>query len=370
MSENQRIQHSSQGDEIVIRPSREMLKGQIIIQSIWVILACGLAAWSGSSILAYFGQGEIIGPAKLLDRFDLSSRAFFAAMVGWCVCLVWFGLGGLFEIVKVSVRKDRFIMRTDALTVRKSVFLTREIILNTYEPFALRLWAGEGTLEAKVKSSWRTLTEYGTVADRKWLLKMLQDRYRAPSDLPLTEATKERLGTYIVERTPEGRVKIESSMASTIGCAGIAGVLCVAFCVSAILSVAKGSGGGVILLIFAFGIALGGLSALNRRTVEASRGRLRVQWSSPAGRIASRFLSKDNFFLKYEFGEGAYSREAGILKVKTSHFGKNKTPKHTLVLLHDTEPEDLVLNVPGQGSEETTKQMLLILAESTGFPTA
>lgn len=368
---------------VVIRPSRHTLTSQTIIHSVWVILVCGLVWWSGSSILAYFDHREITGPATLLVRFGLSPRAFFAAMAAWCLFLVWFGLGGLYEILKVHIRRDRFLLRTDALTIRRSVFMTREITLNTYEQVALRLWAGEGVLEVKTKSGWHTLTEYGTVADREWLLRLLQDRYHTPLDLPLTEPTKERMGTYIVERTPDGHVKIESSGVSTIGCAAISGVLCVVFFASAIWSFAKGSGAGVLCIFFALGIALGGLSALNRRTVEASRGRLSVQWSSPAGRIASRFLSKDNAFLKHEFGEGAYTRDTGTLKVRTSHSGKKNTSKDTLVLLRDPasladpdapapamQEEDVVLKVHGQGSEETTKYLLLLLAETTGFPTA
>ena len=383
MTANQKIEHSSSGDEVLFRPQKSVRIGQTITQLIWVLMAGALLFWSWPAILAYFQDGEIIGAARQLDRFDLSARGFLAAMIGWCVFIVWFGLGGLYEIVKVHIQRDRFILRPDSLIVRKSAFLTREITLNIYEQFALRVRAGMGVLEARTKSGWQTLTIYGTVEDRTWLLQLLQNRYRAPADLPVTEVSKESKGTFIVERTPDGRLKIESSKASTIGCAAMAAVLCVVFVVFAILSVVKGSGSGLILIFFAFGIALGGLSALNKRTIEASRGRLRVQWSSPAGKIASRFLSKDNFFLKYEFGEGSYTRETGFLKLKTSYSGKNNTPQESLVLLRERDAtqlelemispdlqweEDLILKVHGHGKEETTRELLQLIAETTGFP--
>ncbi len=384
MPNNRQIQYTPEGEQIIFRSTRW---GMVFVQSIWVIGVAILVYWSAPAIQTYFEQGEITGAAKHLNRFNLSDRGTFAAMIAWCVFLVWWGPGALYEILKVFLYRDRFLLRSDALVVQRRKFRTREFVLRSYEPMALRLGTLDGALEAKTKTGEHVLTEGGTLEDRRWLLEHLQQRYRATADLPATTAnTRERIGTYIVERRTDGTMRIRSSGLSTIGCGIMAAVVCVGLLGFTIRLFMKGSGAGLITLMFTAAIAFAGLNALNRRTVEASRGKLHVSWSSPVGRLLQRFVKKDSMVMQVQFGEGQWESDTGTLTMKTTYQRKSSTPNISLVLLRkfseeqedveaedldeqeDLLREDLILNVHGAGSEYTSEHLLRMLSETTGFP--
>jgi hypothetical protein len=215
---------------------------------------------------------------------------------------------------------------------------------------------------------------------------------------------------------PGGVTRITSSGLSTVGCGIIAAVLCAGLLFFAIRLFLKGSGAGLPLLMIAVGIGFAGLSALNKRVVEASRGKLRVKWSSPVGKILKRFVSPENMMLKFQFGEGYYERETGTFCVKVTRGQKGST-NYGIALLQippevasgqatiieeekekeeeeeeevstdsdeeedsDEEDvddpdeggpqyqEDLVLDIHGEGSEYTADYLLRVLSEATGFP--
>ena len=208
---------------------------------------------------------------------------------------------------------------------------------------------------------------------------MLQ-RYQAKADLPaLTANVRERIGTYLIEKRTDGSLRITSSGLSTIGCAAMAAVITVGFVGVSVWLFSSGSGAGTITLFFAIAFAFAGLGALNRRTVEAAHGKLRVKWSSPFGALLRRFFNKNNLLMSIQFGEGELESGTGMLAMKTVH-QKRSTPHHSVVLLRRLEEEeqeqeyeeeevreDLILNVYGQGSEFTGEQLLRMLAEATGF---
>jgi hypothetical protein len=377
MAGNRKIEYTTEGEQIIIRPAR---LGQVIIQSIWVIGVGILLYWSAPAIQVYFERGEITGAARNLERFHLSERATFAAMLAWCVFLAWWGLGGLYEIVKVFLYRDRFLLRSEGLVVQRRKILTREIVLHSYEAMALRLRTVDGALEAETKSGTHLLTDGGTSEDRRWLLDLLLQRYKATADLPaVTANTRERIGTYIVEKRTDGSLRITSSGLSTIGCAAMAAVITFGLVGVSVWLFSKGSGAGMICLFFAVAFACAGLGSLNRRTVEAAHGKLRVKWSSPFGALLRRFFNKNNLLMTIQFGDGELESDTGMLAMKTI-YQKRSTPHHSLVLfrkLSEEEEEeeeeeeqlreDLVLNVYGQGSEYTGEQLLRMLSEATGF---
>jgi hypothetical protein len=384
MSKNRKIQYTPEGEEIIFRPLRW---GQVIIQLIWVIGVAILLYWSAPAIQTYFEHGEITGAARQLERFHLSERATFAAILVWCGILAWWGLGALYEIAKVFFYRDRFLLRSEALVVQRRKVLTREIVLQSYEPMALRLRALDGALEAKTKTGTHLLTDAGTNEDRRWLLDLLLQRYKASADLPaVTETSRERIGTYIVEKRTDGSLRITSSGASTIGCAAMAGVLAIGLVAVSVWLFYKGSGAGTITLLFAVVFAFAGMGTLNRRTVEAARGKLLVKWSSPFGALVRRFVKRNDLLMSVQFGEGELESDSGMLSLKTI-YQKGSTPNHSVVLLRkfDKEEEeqeevdeqeheegeelreDLVLNVYGQGSEFMGEQLLRMLSEATGF---
>jgi hypothetical protein len=403
MNDHQKIQFTSAGEEIIFRPVNR--RGHVFIQSIWVIGSAILFYWSAPALQAYFEDGEILGAIKHLERFHLSARGMKAAIIGWCIFLAWWGLGGLYEIAKILRKRDRFLLRSDSLVVQRRNLFTRELSIFSYEPMALRLRSLDGALEAKTPNSSKVLTDCGTNEDRRWLLELLQQRYRAPLELPaITESIKEGVGTYIVEKRPDGVLRITSSGLSTVGCGVIAAVVCIGLIGLSIWLFSKGSGGAFAPLMFAVAIAFAGLGALNKRVVEASRGKLRVQWSSPVGKVLRRYVSADNMMLKFHFGEGSYERDSGSLTVKVTH-RKKSTPDYGVVLLReekDLDPddeavedetddsngsedfdgeaemdieqkalryqEDLVLDVHGEGSEYTADHLMRLLSEATGFP--
>ena len=326
---------------------------------------------------------------------------------------LWWSLGGLYEIVKILLKRDRFLLRSDSITVQRRSLITRELKIMSYEPMAIRLRSLDGALEVKRTDGTKVLTDGGTTDQRRWLLELLQQRYRAPSELPtVTGIIKERVGTYIVEKHPNGLLRIQSSGLSTIGCGMIAVVVDLCLIGLSIWLLLKGSGGAFIPIVFAIGIGFAGLGALNKRTVEASRGKLRVQWSSPVGKLLRRFVSLDNMMLKFQFGEGSYERESGSLAVKVTQRQKSSAIYGVILVeaLSDSESnveedddavndlndadalseedlgepeiggtiedtyvadryqEDLVLDVHGEGSEYTSDHLMRILAEATGFP--
>ena len=385
MRDNRKLQYSPEGEEIIFRPVRW---GQVFIQSIWVIGAGILLYWSAPAIQAYFERGEITGPARYLERFQLSDRATFAAMLAWCGFLAWWGLGGLYEIAKVFLYRDRFLLRSDGLIVQRRKLLTREIVLHSYEPMALRLRALDGALEAETKTGTHLLTDGGTSEDRRWLLELLLQRYKATADLPAISAnTSESIGTYTVEKRTDGSLRITSSRLSTVGCAVMAAVLTIGLVGTSVWLFSKGSGAFIVTLFFAIAFAFAGLGVLNRRTVEAARGKLRVKWSSPFGAFLRRFFNKNNLLLTIQFGEGELESDTGMLAMKTIH-QKRSTPHHSVVLLRRYEEEeeqeqeqeqeqeeeneeelreDLILNIHGQGSEYMAEQLLRMLSEATGF---
>ncbi len=295
-------------------------------------------------------------------------------------------------------------MCSDSLVVKRRKILTHEIALKSYEPMALRLRPLDGALEAKLQNGSHVLTDGGTNEDRRWLLELLQQRYKTTLDLPVvTETTREQIATYIVENRPDGVTRITSSRLSTFGCAGIAAVITTGLIAWSVWLFFHGSGGGVVTLILAFGIGVGGLSALSKRTVEASSGRLRVQWSTPVAPLLRRVLSENSMILKMQFGEGSYEAESGTLKIEVSSGGKSGSPTYTIVLLRkfekdeedeeesedpedeeldetdeemdpeaDPDPhplrQDTVLKVFGQGSEYAADHLLQVLSKATGFP--
>ncbi|MCI0606524.1 hypothetical protein L0156_26365 [bacterium] len=360
MPDMRKIQYTPEGEQIIFRQLRW---GQVIIQSIWVIGVCILLYWSAPAIQAYFERGEITGAARHLERFHLSGRATFAAMLAWCGFLGWWGLGGLYEIAKVFYYRERFLLRSEALIVQRRKLLTREIVLHSYQPMALRLRSADGALEAETKTGAQLLTDGGTIDDRRWLLDILKQRYKTPVDLPaVTANTRERIGTYIVEQRTDGSLRISSSGLSTIGCSVIAGIIAVGLVGLSFRLFTNGSDAGVLSLFFAITFAFIGLAALNRRTVEASRGKLRVKWSGPVGSLIRRIFAKDPRFAKFQFGEGELTSDTGMLAMQTTHKTKASAPSYNLVLLRtyleeaDEEEgveqeervrEDLVLNVYG-----------------------
>ena len=126
-----------------------------------------------------------------------------AAIIGWCIFLLWWSLGGLYEIAKVLLKRDRFLLRSDSITVQRRSLITRELKVMSYEPMAIRLRSLDGALEVKRTDGTKVLTDGGTTDQRRWLLELLQQRYRAPSELPtVTGIIVERVGTYIVEKHP------------------------------------------------------------------------------------------------------------------------------------------------------------------------
>lgn len=413
MKEHPQIQYTSEGEEIIFRPATRW--GHVLIQSIWVIGTAILIYWSAPALQTYFKDGAISGALKHLERFQLSAGAMKAAVIGWCIFLLWWSLGGLYEIVKVLLKRDRFLLRSDSITVQRRSLITRELKIMSYEPMAIRLRSLDGALEVKRTDGSKVLTDGGTNEQRRWMLELLQKRYHTPSELPaVTGIIKERVGTYIVEKHPDGLLRIQSSGLSTIGCGVIAAVVDVGLIGLSIWLFFSGSGGAFIPILFAFVIGLAGLGALNKRTVEASRGKLRVQWSSPVGKLLRRFVSSDNMLLKFQFGQGSYERESGSLAVKVTPRQKS-SPTYSVILVveipefdpesnvrededevddeneseesnevdigepqidgaigdtyeADRYQEDLVLDVHGEGSEYTSDHLMRILAEATGFP--
>lgn len=407
------IQYTSEGEEIIFRPANRW--GHVFIQSIWVIGTAILIYWSAPALRAYFENGTISGAVIHLERFQLSPGAMKAAVIAWCIFLLWWSLGGLYEIAKILLKQDRFLLRSDSITVQRRSLITRELKIMSYEPMAIRLRSLDGALEVKRSDGTKVLTDSGTKEQRRWMLELLQQRYRAPSELPaVTGLIKERVGTYIVEKQPNGLLRIQSSGLSTIGCGVIAAVVDVCLIGLSIWLLLSGSGGAIIPILFAIGIGFAGLGALNKRTVEASRGKLRVQSSSPVGKLLQRFVSSNHMLLKFQFGEGSYERESGSLAVKVTPRQKS-SPAYSVILVvenpeldsefKDQEDEDemddlneaeesneagirkpeiggaiddisvadryeeeLVLNVHGEGSEHTSDHLMRLLAEATGFP--
>lgn len=370
VDEDRKVQDASGGEQIVLRPAGRWAR--TFVQSIFVIAAGVLLYWSAPALIAFFERGEIVGAARHLERFHLSSSGTFAAMLAWCGLLAWFGVGGLHEILKLHRQQDRFVLRSDSLVVQRRKIRTHEIALPSYEPMALRLRSLDGALEAKNKSGSHVLTQGGTPEDRLWLLELLQQRYGVPVDLPaVTEVTQERVATYIVEKRPDGVTRITSSGLSTV----ILAVMTAGFIALTAWLFSRGSGAGAVTLMFALGFGLAGLGSFNKRTVEAARGHLRVQWSNSAAPLLRR-LPIISFLLESQLGEGSYQANSGSLEIREA--GQSS---YRVVLVRSSsdddgeEPdldvvrEDTVLDIHGEGSNYIADHLLRVLGESTGFPT-
>jgi hypothetical protein len=372
MDENRRIQYVASGEQILFRPAARW--AYTIARLIWVILVGVLAYWSGPAVIAFFERGEMTGAARYLERFHFSSGGMFAAMLAWAGFLAWTGLGGLYEIFRLHRQQDRFLLRADSLIVQRRRIWTKEIHLPVYEPLALRLRSLDGALEAKSKSGFHVLTDGGTKEDRLWLLQLLQQRYNAPVDLPATtKITRERVATYIVEKRPDGTTRITSSGLSTVGCAVMGGVLSVLLLTSTIWLFGAGSGAGIVTLMFALGIGLAALGFFKRRMVEASRGRLRVEWNNPATPYIQR-IPILNLILGAT-GQGSFQAKTGSLRIRQA-----SQSSCAIVLVRsfsedNAQPigpgrlcEEMVLDIHGHGSEDTADYLLRVLVEATGFP--
>src|SRR5262245_51860654 len=114
------------GDVITVYPSPAFRKQHIVVNIIWMLMAGGLAFWSGSSLLAFFQEGITSGPLLLLNRFDLSSNVFLAIVIVYVAFLALFGIGGFYEIIRVLMQKDVLLLQPDQLVCRRRRILTRE----------------------------------------------------------------------------------------------------------------------------------------------------------------------------------------------------------------------------------------------------
>lgn len=379
MGDDLEITRTAEGECIILRPSAANLRLKTIVHSTWALLASFISYWSGPAIVKFFSRGEVTGPLQWLNRYQLSETGMKAAVIVGCFVLAWFGLGGVYEVLKVQLQKDTFLLRADSLIVRRRKLRTREFVFPSYEPVGFRLGTSNGEVEAKSSRGVQELTDCGTLYDRNALVELLCQRYKAGVDMPaVAEKSHERVGTYIVERHPGGRIVITSSKLSTVGCAWMAAAICVALLILSASSMIRNELPGIVIpLMLAAAIAYAGISSLNRRKVEASRGRIRVEWDSPAGKLLQRFFSKDSLFLKHQFGEGTFERQSGTLRVKKSSVGKNSVVDQ-IVLIHKSadalegdDPgfsEDVVLTAAGHGSEYTAHHLVRLLSEVTGFP--
>src|SRR5687768_14995747 len=95
---NRRIQATAAGEEIVFRPSLSFRLGHTITNLVLLVIAGAGAFWTLPAVRVFFESGELIGPAKHLKRFDLSAEWLFAIVLVWCVILIWWGLGAVYEI--------------------------------------------------------------------------------------------------------------------------------------------------------------------------------------------------------------------------------------------------------------------------------
>jgi hypothetical protein len=397
---------TSEGLEITIYPVSLEKWTKTVIHFIWVSIVSAAVYFTFPALKTYFETGQITGALKLLERFELSPRGIKIAVGAFCIFILWWGLGALYEIIKIQLRRDRFLIRSDRLLVERRFLYIRKIELTSYGQMALRLRPFDGALEAKTVDKSQVLTDLGTSEEREQLLQTLNQYYRAPQELPIIgQSAKETVATYTVVRQPDGLVTITASQISRIGCAISAAVVCTILIGVAVWSLTRGSGGGVIAFIFMLPIAFAGLQALNRRRLEASPGRIRMSWSSPVGKIISRFGSfEKNLAFQKLFGEGTFEADHGTLLLRIVARQKSAGSDCSIVLFQpveqesdeeaiedngrlDDEEEDTefldeakdepeeeygtrttLLEVSGN-SEESAKYLFRLLAETTGFPT-
>ena len=336
-NENQQIHYTSSGEEIRFRPSGTVRFSKTFTAIVRLGITGGLAYWTAPAIQTYFESRKIISPASLLERFQLSEQSMFWIMVGWCVLLAYWAIASIIEIVKINIQMDRFLLRSDGFSLRRGLFGS-ETHFKSYEPLDFRLRPSDGALEGKTNAGTFLMTRGGTSFDRDWLIETLMQRYRFP-EISIGTATRESVATYIVERRPDQSVLITSSAFSRYGCATIAAVLIVILVGVAFWLLKSGNGGGFIPLMFCIAIAVGGLSSLNSRRVEASPGHLRVQWKSPVGRFLKQFRPGVEPHFHHPFSEGEYHRESGFITLKTITRNKGGN-NYQIVIRTPTDPEE------------------------------
>ncbi len=404
---NRQIRFTSTGEEIQFRTSGSVRFSRTFTSVIRLAIVAALLGWTGPALKVYFETGKITGALQLLERFHLSDRWMFAAIVTGCVLLTWWILGSIYELLKTHLERDQFLLRSDGLFVKRTKIIPQEFHFKSYDPLEVRLRPQDGALEAKNNKGSYVLTDGGTAEDREWLMDLLRKRYRFPQ-IQTGTSTIENVATYKVERRPDHSLFITSSALSRIGCAAMAAVACVALIVLAVWLFKKGSGSGFIPLLFFVAFAAAGLASLNRRSVEASRGHLLVKWSSPVGTLLRRFISLEKMF-HHPVGEGQYERDDGILTIKTIKQPKRE-PTFKIVICSkpfrkvrnqskskscrnvqeeaDAEKdeldegfddeiaisdplieEEIVLKFTGSTSRSAAEYTLNLLSETTGFPT-
>lgn len=403
------LRYTPAGEEIDFRLDSSVRFSSTIAKLIFLGFVGALIYWSGPAVREYFLSGQITGAARHLSRFELKDQWVFTVMLLWCGLLTWWSLGSIYDLAVLHLQRDRFRLRSDLLSVQRRKIFTRNLQFKSYEPLELRLSPENGALEANHQERSYVLTNGGTIEDRRWLLDLLQQRYRFPQ-LPAKTSSMERIATYILQRRSDGTLLITSSGLSTIGCAVMAAFVCLLLVGVAVWLFAGGSGAGVIPLMFCVAFAFAGLSSLNRRSVEASLGKLFVRWSSPVGKLLSRYLSPQNAMLRTQFGEGELQRDGGVLMLKTSA-PRKREPVYRILLCQKpldeetqgSQPEEikadigdsrdvleedfeeeldeedrisdplieqaLVLEFTGSASRPAAEYILGLLSETTGFPT-
>jgi hypothetical protein len=396
---NRQIRYTAAGELIEFRPAASVRIGRTITSIIRLSLAGAFAYATYPAVRAYLETGEISGALLYLESFELSARWLYAIVLAWCGLLAWWTIASVYELLKIHLQRDQFLIRSDGLIVRRGSFIPRELQFKAYEPLELRLRPLDGALEAKNNLRASILTDGGSVEDREWLMDLLQQRYRFPK-IPIGTTTIESVATYRVERRPDQSVLITSSAASRFGCAALAVLACVILLSVSVWIFLKGSLAGVIPLMFFVVLAFAGLTTLNQRSVEASSGRLSVKWRSPAGALLKRFSSSRNQRNGHPFGEGEYQRHDGTFTLKTSRRPKGEPVYQIIIGKRAAEEEDiesfeeetetdeldlelqdeieigqtivdeeLVLEFSGSTSRPAAEYILNLLSETTGFTT-
>jgi hypothetical protein len=151
------------------------------------------------------------------------------------------------------------------------------------------------------------------------------------------------------------------------------GVLSVLLLASTIWLFRAGSGAGIVTLLFALGIGLAAPGFFKRRMVEASRGRLRVEWNNPATPYIQR-IPVLNLILGAAV-QGSFQAETGSLRIRQASQSscaivlvRSFSEDNAQPVGPESVCEETVLDIHGHGSEDTADYLLRVLVEATGFP--
>src|SRR5687768_1676368 len=118
-ADNRKIRRTGNGEEIEFRPSGATRFRYTFTTVVRIAIVIGLLYWTYPSLKAYFVFGEITGAATLLDKAGLSEAWVRRVMIAWCIVLGWWAIGSVFEILKMLMQRDRFLLRNDGFTVSR-----------------------------------------------------------------------------------------------------------------------------------------------------------------------------------------------------------------------------------------------------------